>query len=77
MAFSILGSIKKKDMGVLVKLQRSSKPEKKWIVTFVRESGRKKTMDGYVRTFRVIKTYSVERGIWRDTGIERIGEQAV
>ena len=44
MAFSILGSIKKKDMGVLVKLQRSSKPEKKWMVTFVRESGRKKTI---------------------------------
>ena len=31
-------------MVVLVKLQRSSKPEKKWMVTFDRERGRKKTV---------------------------------
>ena len=32
------------EMVVLVKLQRSSKPEKKWMVTLDRERGRKKTV---------------------------------
>ena len=75
-----LGSLRKMEMVVLVKLQRSSKPEKKWMVTFDRERGRKKTVhfgQASASDFPSHKDMQRrERYLDRHRERERIGEQA-